>query len=245
MRPGNLGDTHFWFGNTNSLGNFGWVGMNKSRRKEMQRQALQQKAASIAKYMMQTGAPTSMAMSMAGNDRSLAQEIQNQIRNKQAQQRRQAQQAKREAELLAQGIKKCGPAPTHDCPPQNCISRKGRPCPPIGGGPHRCTTLPGQRKPQWVCHRRLCPHCQKATTVKKPAVVKTKIAPASKVTPKTTPKATPKAAPKPAASSAKEAAIRRCVNNLKQKIAAKMITTVPVCGRGSCTEAEFRAKCGG
>jgi len=255
-RPGNLGDTHFWFGNTSNFGLFS--SKSSQRRQQEQLEAARRaQATSIANYMMSSGAPISMASSFAANDRNLQAEIQRQYQARQQQQRQQVLQAEQQAKQLAEGVKRCGPAPNHQCSPPNCISLPGRPpCPPIGGGPHQCIQLPGQSKPQWVCNRRACPHCEtaakeaatKAAEAAKAqqtqqAVIKTTIAPASTVAAKAA-AATPATAT-PAASSQKEEAIRRCVNNLRQKIAAKMITTVPVCGRGECTEAEFRAKCGG
>ena len=144
--------------------------------------------------------------------------------------RKQEERARQDAAARAAAKKKfeatiaaCGPLPKHQCPPKGC---KGN-CPPFGGGPHTCLNK------KWVCHGQPCPVC--AGKFKRPPIKKTVIKAKKAVAAKTT------AGP----MSAKEAQIRRCVGRIKGHIAAHRTTPVAVCGRGSCTEAEFRAKCGG
>jgi hypothetical protein len=83
--------------------------------------------------------------------------------------------------------------------------------------------------------------------------------PKAKVKPKVKPKAKPKATPKrpaklvskakaapktpPKINPQQEAKVRKCVNRLKHKVAARMFTPVAVCGKAKCSDAEYRAKC--
>jgi hypothetical protein len=66
----------------------------------------------------------------------------------------------------------------------------------------------------------------------------------AKVSAKAPAKPRPAARPAPKPAGQAELKVRACVNRLKRLVAAHRITPVAVCGKGKCSEAEYRAKCG-
>ena len=241
MRPGNLGDTHFWFGNTNT---FGALSSRKRLERERKRQMIEKMRKQIetqrAQKKVQKIKPAQGPQLPPG------------FKFRQLTKKAPAPKAPTFTYFPSTRRKQkrfCRNNPTHPrCPQaqfmrttqmlQRQAAERQRKAQAVRNQAAQAVRNQAAQAVRATQQRKLSPPPPSFNPfTAKPAV--TKVA----IKAKAAAKPAPKTPAKPAFTDKQEAHIRACVNNLRRLIKAGRLTTVPVCGRGECTEEEFRAKC--